>query len=234
MVEEIGYGVIGGVLAGIVAAYIVKLGVPRGLIEAHWLQVVPVAGAALAYGVAVWLGGSGFIAAFVGGMVFGGIRRDTGGEVIELTEEVGSLLGGVTFILFGAVMLAPMLNDLSAEAVAYAILSLTVVRMIPVALSMIGTGARRPTLAFVGWFGPRGLASIVFTVILIEDTDVDLSRRAGPGDRRHHRPLGPPARPDCVTAHRAVRALVRGISRHGGNGTRERPGSRGGMRLATA
>ena len=172
VVEEIGYGVIGGVLAGIVAAYIVKIGVPRGLVEAHWLQVVPVAGAALAYGLAVWLGGSGFIAAFVGGMVFGGIRRDTGGEVIELTEEVGGLLGGVTFILFGAVMLAPMLNDLSAEAVVYAILSLTLVRMIPVALSMIGTGARRPTLAFVGWFGPRGLASIVFTVILIEDTEL--------------------------------------------------------------
>ena len=170
--EEIGYGVLAGVLAGIVAAYIVKLGVPRGLIEAHWLQVVPVAGAALAYGVAVWLGGSGFIAAFVGGMVFGGIRRDAGGEVTELTEEVGNLLGGVTFILFGAVMLAPLLDDLSAEAVAYALLSLTLVRMIPVALAMLGTGAMRPTLAFLGWFGPRGLASIVFTVILIEDTEL--------------------------------------------------------------
>ena len=90
----------------------------------------------------------------------------------ELTEEVGNLLGGVTFILFGAVMLAPLLNDLSAAVVAYALLSLTLVRMIPVALSMIGTGARRPTLAFLGWFGPRGLASIVFTVILIEDADL--------------------------------------------------------------
>ena len=172
VVEEIGYGVLAGVLAGVVVAYIVKLGVQRSLIEAHWLQVVPVAGAALAYGLAVWLGGSGFIAAFVGGMVFGGIRRDAGGEVTELTEEVGNLLGGVTFILFGAVMLAPLLDDLSAAAVAYALLSLTLIRMLPVWLAMLGTGARPPTLAFLGWFGPRGLASIVFAVILIEDADL--------------------------------------------------------------
>ena len=169
VLEEIGYGCVGGVVAGLAAAAVVRVGVPRGLVDSSWLQVVPVAGAALAYGLAVWMGGSGFIAAFVGGAVFGGFRREVGGEVTFFLEETGSLLGAATFVLFGAVMLVPMLDDLSAEIVLYALLSLTLVRMVPVVLAMLGSGARRPTVAFLGWFGPRGLASIVFAVILVED-----------------------------------------------------------------
>ena len=169
VLEEIGYGCLGGAIAGLAAAVVIRVGVPRRLVDSIWLHVVPVAGAALAYGLAVWMGGSGFIAAFVGGAVFGGLRREVGGEVTLLLEETGGVLGAVTFILFGAVMLVPILDDLSAEIVLYALLSLTLVRMVPVALAMIRSGARRPTVAFLGWFGPRGLASIVFAVILVED-----------------------------------------------------------------
>ena len=172
VLEEIGYGCLGGVIAGLAAAAVVRLGVPRRLVDSAWLQVVPVAGAALAYGLAVWMGGSGFIAAFVGGAVFGGLRREVGGEATLFLEEAGGLFGAVTFILFGAVMLVPVLDDLSAEVVLYALLSLTLVRMVPVALAMLGSGARLPTVAFLGWFGPRGLASIVFAVILVEDADL--------------------------------------------------------------
>ena len=149
-----------------------RVGVPRGLVDAVWLQVVPVAGAALAYGLAVWMHGSGFIAAFVGGAVFGGLRREVGGEVSFFLEEAGGLLGAVTFILFGAVMLVPTLDDLTVEIVLYALLSLTLVRIVPVALAMLGSGARPPTVAFLGWFGPRGLASIVFAVILVEEANL--------------------------------------------------------------
>ncbi len=169
VLEEIGYGCIGGVIAGLAAAAVVRLGVPRRLVDEVWLQVVPVAGAALAYGLAVWMHGSGFIAAFVAGAVFGGLRSEVGGEVTLFLEELGGLLGAATFILFGAVMLVPMLDDLSAEIVLYSLLSLTLVRMVPVGLAMLRSGARRPTVAFLGWFGPRGLASIVFAVILVED-----------------------------------------------------------------
>ena len=172
VLEEIGYGCVGGVVAGLAAAFVVRVGVPRRLVDPIWLQVVPVAGAALAYGLAVWMHGSGFIAAFVGGAVFGGLRREVGGEVSLFLEEAGGLLGAVTFILFGAVMLVPVLDDLSGAVVLYALLSLTLVRMIPVALAMLGSGARRPTVAFLGWFGPRGLASIVFAVILVEEADL--------------------------------------------------------------
>ncbi len=172
VLEEIGYGCIGGVVAGLAAALVIRVGVPRHLVDSIWLQVVPVAGAALAYGLAVWMHGSGFIAAFVGGAVFGWLRREAGGEVTLFLEETGGLLGAVTFVLFGAVMLVPVLDDLTAQVILYALLSLTLVRMVPVALAMLGSGARRPTVAFLGWFGPRGLASIVFAVILVEDANL--------------------------------------------------------------
>ena len=155
VLQEIGYGCVGGVVAGLAAAIVllIRVGVPRRLADSTWLQVVPVAGAALAYGLAVWLGGSGFIAAFVGGAVFGGFRRGLGGEVTLFLEETGGVLGAVTFVLFGAVMLVPVLDDLSADVVLYAVLSLTLVRMVPVGLAMLGSGARPPTVTFLGWFG---------------------------------------------------------------------------------
>ena len=106
-------------------------------------------------------------------MVFGGLRREVGGDVTLFLEEAGDLLGAATFVLFGAVMLVPVLDDLTVGIVVYSLLSLTIVRMLPVALAMLGSGARRPTLAFLGWFGPRGLASIVFAVILVEEADLE-------------------------------------------------------------
>jgi NhaP-type Na+/H+ or K+/H+ antiporter len=90
--------------------------------------------------------------------------------VSYLVDEGGELFNAVTFIVFGAVILGPLLDDVTWQIVLYAVFSLTVVRMLPVALAMLGTGARRPTLAFLGWFGPRGLASIVFAIILLDDT----------------------------------------------------------------
>lgn len=170
LVEEIGYGVLGGVVAGLLVAVVINQAGRRGLIAPAWRKVIPAAGAGLAYGVASALHGSGFIAAFVAGVVF---RRTLGRdpeELNQLAEETGDVLDGVTFILFGAVLLGPALTELSWQLVLYAVLSLTLVRMIPVALAMWGTHARRPTVGFVGWFGPRGLASIVFAVIVVEES----------------------------------------------------------------
>jgi NhaP-type Na+/H+ or K+/H+ antiporter len=169
LVEQIGWGIAFGALAGVLAAVIVVFAYPRGLVEASWLQVVPAAAALLAYTSAAAAGGSGFIAAFVAGAVFGGLRRRIGGEVGYLIDEVGALLGAATFVVFGAVLLEPALEQLSWAVVGYAVLSLTAVRMLPVAVSLLGTRARPPTVAFLGWFGPRGLASIVFAVLLIEE-----------------------------------------------------------------
>ena len=93
-----------------------------------------------------------------------------------LVDEGGELLNAITFIVFGAVILGPALDELGWQVLAYAALSLTVVRMLPVALALLGTGARPPTLAFVGWFGPRGLATIVFAVILIDESSLPHER----------------------------------------------------------
>ena len=169
VVEEIGYGIAAGVVAGALAAAIVVAAGPRRLVDPSWLQVVPAAAAALAFSLAAALGGSGFIAAFVGGMVFGGLRRRHGGEVGYLLEELGGVLAAVTFLIFGAVMLGPAMGETTWSMVLYAVLCLTIVRMLPVAAAMLGTRARRRTVAFLGWFGPRGLASIVFALILIEE-----------------------------------------------------------------
>jgi sodium/hydrogen antiporter len=170
--EKIGYGVLGGVVAGAAAAMVVVYAGGRRWVDETWLQVVPLAGALLGFGLAEAIEGSGFIAAFVGGAVFGGLRRRTGGDVSHLIEQTGAVLAAVTFLTFGAILLGPAIGDLTWQIALYAVLSLTVVRMLPVAISMLGTGARRPTVAFLGWFGPRGAASIVFALLILEEGDV--------------------------------------------------------------
>jgi NhaP-type Na+/H+ or K+/H+ antiporter len=170
LLEEIGYGVVGGVVAGLVIAVIFNEAGRRRLIAPPWRQVIPGAGAVLSYGIASALGGSGFIAAFTAGVVFRmALGRDPE-HLNRLTDEVGDVLNGVTFILFGAVLLGPALADLSWRLALYAILSLTLVRMLPVTIAMWGSRARPPTLGFLGWFGPRGLASIVFAVIIVVES----------------------------------------------------------------
>ena len=172
VVEEIGWGVLGGVAAGVLGALAVRYAVRHGLAEAVWVQVIPVASAALAYGVADGLGGSGFIAAFAGGLVFGRMHRRDGGDVTYLVDELGLVLAAVTFLIFGSVLLGPALDNVTWQIAAVAVLSLTLVRMAPVAVAMLGTKARWPTVGFLGWFGPRGLASIVFAALIVEQADL--------------------------------------------------------------
>lgn len=168
VLEQIGWGIAGGVVAGLGGALVVRHAARRGLVTSEWLQVIPGATAVLAYGIAAPLGGSGFIAAFVGGLAFGALHRSTGGEVMYLVDEVGLVLSAFTFVVFGALILGRVLGDVTWPVVAVAVLSLTVARMLPVAVSMLGTHARPPTVAYLGWFGPRGLASIVFGVLILE------------------------------------------------------------------
>ena len=172
LLEEVGYGVLGGVAAALVIGAVVIHAGRRDLIQGSWRQVIPAAGAALAYGTASALGGSGFIAAFVAGIVFRGVIKRDPEDMNRLTEEVGGALNGVTFIIFGAILLGPALGELSWSLVLYAVLSLTVVRMVPVAIALLGSRVRLPTLGFLAWFGPRGLASIVFAVIVIEESQL--------------------------------------------------------------
>jgi NhaP-type Na+/H+ or K+/H+ antiporter len=92
--------------------------------------------------------------------------------VSYLLEELGGLANAVTFIVFGAAIVGPALGKMTWSVAAYGLLSLTVVRMLPVAVSVIGTRARTATVGFLGWFGPRGLASIVFAVIVADEANL--------------------------------------------------------------
>ncbi|MDX2381460.1 MAG: cation:proton antiporter, partial [Acidimicrobiia bacterium] len=121
---------------------------------------------------AVPLDGSGFIAAWLTGLTLGALTRGEVDDLTEFSETLGSALTMLSFLVFGALLLGPAVGDLTWQVALYAVLSLTIVRMIPVALAMVGSGLGRPSVLYLGWFGPRGLASIIFAGIVIEDADL--------------------------------------------------------------
>ena len=163
--EQIGYGLLGGVVAATVGSMVMAWASRHGFMSPVWRRVATLATAAACYGLAVPPGGSGFIAAFMGGLVFGWLNHKEVPILTELVDDGGGLFAALTFVLFGAVVVGPLLHRVDAAVAIYAALSLTVVRMLPVAMALLGSHARLPTVAFIGWFGPRGLASIVFVVI---------------------------------------------------------------------
>jgi len=171
ILEQIAFGALGGVLAGVLGAFVLRGATRRGWITVTWQQVIGLVTPALAYGSAVALGGSGFIAAFVAGLVFSAVMLAGHAEpATALAEQSGELLNATTFLVFGAVLLGPALAELDWRIAAYAALSLTLVRMLPVLLALTGTGLRAVTVVFLGWFGPRGLASIVFGLLVLEES----------------------------------------------------------------
>lgn len=128
--------------------------------------------AILAYALAEVVGGNGFIATFVGGMIFGNTIRHPCTFLFEFMETEGQLLMLLTFLIFGIALLPEGLAHATPMMFLYALLSLTVIRMIPIALSLLGAGLRPPTWLFLGWFGPRGLASILFVLLILEESQL--------------------------------------------------------------
>jgi NhaP-type Na+/H+ or K+/H+ antiporter len=168
VLEEIGFGVVGGLFAGALGATTLKFGRGRGWIADTWAPLLPLAATGVAYGLATVLNGSGLIAAFTAGVTFGAMTTAREAEAAEMIETVGDGFSAATFFVFGAAILPVVFEGISLAMVLFVVLALTVARMLPVAISLIGTHARLPTVAFVGWFGPRGLASIVFAVLILE------------------------------------------------------------------
>jgi sodium/hydrogen antiporter len=125
--------------------------------------------AVCAYACSLALHGNGFIAAFVGGFAFGTTGGQRGAPLVPFVEEAGTLVSLLVWLAFGAVEVAPAVEHLTWQIVAYAVLSVTLIRMIPVAAVLVGTWLDWPARAFVGWFGPRGLASVVFALLALEE-----------------------------------------------------------------
>jgi NhaP-type Na+/H+ or K+/H+ antiporter len=115
------------------------------------------------------IGGNGFIAAFIAGMVFGNTYQHKIHFIGAFMEGVGQLLTMFAFLVFGALLLPDGLRHMTWNAVVLALLFLTVVRMLPIWLSLLGTGLALREKLFLGWFGPRGIASILFTLIMIDE-----------------------------------------------------------------
>jgi len=165
--RELGIGAAIGLGLTYVGARLLHWCAHRGWVNRIWLQITPVALALACFAVADSLHGSGYIAAFTGGMYFGYLAKAATHKLVFASEGAGETLALVTWMLFGALVIGPTFKAFTWDAVLYAVLSLTVIRMLPVYLSLAGTSERADSRLFLGWFGPRGLASIVFTIMVI-------------------------------------------------------------------
>jgi sodium/hydrogen antiporter len=166
--EQIGFGTLIGAATGGIGAWLIERASGGGLMTKPFEQLGVLALAVLAFVLADEAGGNGFIAAFVGGLAAGRMGTVAGRRIFEFTEEQGQLLSLAVFFMFGVAALG-FLDDASWSIVLYAGLSLTIVRMLPVALAVAGMGFRASSIAFMGWFGPRGLASIILALVVAEE-----------------------------------------------------------------
>ncbi len=165
-------GPLTGVIVGFVGARGLDMAAERRWASEPFQGIGILSLAVFTYVTAELIGGNGFIAAFIGGMVFGNTIRHPCTFLFEFMETEGQLLMLITFLVFGALLLPEGLEFVTPMILLYAVLSLTVIRMIPIAISLIGTRLRLPTQLFLGWFGPRGLASILFVLLILEETDL--------------------------------------------------------------
>jgi NhaP-type Na+/H+ or K+/H+ antiporter len=168
-VAELVLGVLIGAAVGGAGGFLVKAARRRGWAEGGFAGSAILALAVCAYACALALHGNGFIAAFVGGLAFGAIGGRRGERLVPFVEETGSLVSLLVWLAFGAVAVVPAVESLTWQTLVYALASLTVIRMVPVAVALTGERLGRAAVAFVGWFGPRGLASVVFALIALED-----------------------------------------------------------------
>ena len=164
--SDIAIGVAAGAAIGLVGGALLVAAEARKWPSPVSRRLFVLALAAACYLVAVTAGGNGFIAAFIGGFAFGAGTRQRAVDAVRFTETQGSLLAIGVWAAFGLTLAGQVTTSLwDPSAVLYAVLSLTVIRMVPVAIALLGEHYRPLTVAFIGWFGPRGLASIVFLII---------------------------------------------------------------------
>src|SRR5512136_2062143 len=166
--EQIGLGILVGLIVGLVGGYLVNKAVEKGLMRGRFQWIGFLALAVISYVGATALGGSGFIAAFVGGFATTLTGRGVGESIIEFTSTDGEIFSLGVFFIFG-IIAASFFPGITLVVILYAVLSLTLIRLLPVGLSLIKTGLQPDSVLFIGWFGPRGLASIVLLLITLND-----------------------------------------------------------------
>jgi sodium/hydrogen antiporter len=172
MVEQIGFGLLFGVGAGLIGAVLIGRASSSAWMSQTFLEIAIAAVAILAFASADLVDGNGFIAAFVAGITFGNVTRDLRTHMFDFSEQSSQLLMLLTFAIFGGVFVADAMGEITWQIALYGVLSLAVIRPLAVAVALTGTHFRPATVAFLGWFGPRGLASIVFALLVIETEGV--------------------------------------------------------------
>jgi sodium/hydrogen antiporter len=173
--EQIGFGVLVGVGVGLVGGLLVSLASERGWITGTFQRLCLLALALISWGLADLIGGNGFIAAFVGGLALRPTMDRGGEQLMRFTEAEGQLLNLSVFFVFG-VLVVGLMASWSWEVVLYALLSLTLIRMLPVAVCLLGTRLHAVSVLFAGWFGPRGLATIVLGLIVVGEAPLLVGR----------------------------------------------------------
>ena len=157
-----------GAAAGVAGGVALRRAAARGWTVPLFEKLAFASLAVITFVAADEVGGNGFIAAFVGGGAAGMAAGSVTARALDFAEEDGEMLNLAVFFIFG-VFASHALGDAGWQVVAYAVLSLTLIRMLPVAVSLIGLGLRPATVGFLGWFGPRGLASIILALVVVED-----------------------------------------------------------------
>jgi NhaP-type Na+/H+ or K+/H+ antiporter len=166
-----------GVLVGVLGGLALTRARARGWTTPESEEIGILALAALTYAAALATDANGFVAAFAGGLAFGAVTRRALRDRTGVTDDVGQVLALLVWTLFGSLLVGPVLADgIEWAPIGYALLSLTVVRVAAVALALAGAGLRWETVALMGWFGPRGLASGVFLLIVVIELE-----QAAPG-----------------------------------------------------
>ena len=166
--EQVGLGALVGVGIGLAGGWLVAWASRKGWMTAAFQRLALLALALVAWALADQIGGNGFIAAFVGGLAVGPTAKSAGEQLIRFTDAEGQLLSLSVFFVFGALAIG-LIRPLSWEIALYALLSLTAIRVLPVALSLLRTRLSWVSILFAGWFGPRGLASIVLGLIVVAE-----------------------------------------------------------------
>ncbi len=166
---DLALGILIGMAVGSAGGLLVNAARRRGWAAEGFAGSAVLGLAVCAYASALALHGNGFVAAFVGGLAFGTTGGRRGEPLVPFVEETGALVSLLVWLSFGAVAIVPAMKGLTWQLVLYAVLSLTVIRMAPVAVALVGTRLGWPTVALMGWFGPRGLASVVFALLALED-----------------------------------------------------------------
>ncbi len=167
ILHEIGIGALSGLTVAFLAVMVIRASYRAGWVSEGWIYVPAAATAIAAFTSAQALDGSGFIAAFVGGLLFGALAGENGKKLTEPAEVTGDVLTMITWIAFGAGLVWHTYHAITWQILLYAVLSLTVVRMVPVWLVLRKQPLTLSEVLFIGWFGPRGLATVVFAMIVV-------------------------------------------------------------------